>query len=49
MLLGSTSRNVLQSATTPVVVVPDRIRVAGAGPVLPTAAEVVTPSAAATS
>lgn len=28
MLLGSTSRDVLQNATTPVVVVPDRVRVA---------------------
>jgi nucleotide-binding universal stress UspA family protein len=32
MLLGSTSRNVLQNATTPVVVVPDQVRVAGSSP-----------------
>ncbi|WP_380156234.1 universal stress protein [Kineococcus sp. R86509] len=32
MLLGSTSSNVLQHTLTPVIVVPDRVRVAGATP-----------------
>lgn len=39
MLLGSTSRNVLQNALTPVVVVPDRVRVAGSTPVEPAAVD----------